>query len=394
MSTPQYRAPLRVVMLAPFGIRPKGTLQARMLPLAQALQQRGHHIEIIAPPVHNPQDANTRVVHGGVSVTHTAHTAQHEPLATLHYTRMLWHATRAYRPELLYLFKPKGYSGLAARLYQRSHPTTPLVVDTDDWEGAGGWNDVLPYPAAAKRLFAWQEYDLPRHAAAVTVASHTLQSLVWSMGVAPQRVFRVPNGIAAAQIAHTPHRTPDPDCLLLYTRFWEFPVTDVIAALVALVQHRPTVRLLVIGKGERGEEHQLQAAAQQAGIAHALDYRGWTDPADLPALFATAAAALVPLDDTLINRARCSAKLLELMAAGIPVIAAQVGEVPTFLTHNHSGILVPPGNPAALARAALALLAAPAQQYQLAQQARAALAAVTWESIAGTVEHAWGTARP
>ena len=29
---------MKIVFLAPFGVRPKGTLQARMLPLAQALQ--------------------------------------------------------------------------------------------------------------------------------------------------------------------------------------------------------------------------------------------------------------------------------------------------------------------------------------------------------------------
>ena len=44
----------RITMLAPFGIRPKGTLSARMLPLAQALPRRGHRVSIVAPPVQNP----------------------------------------------------------------------------------------------------------------------------------------------------------------------------------------------------------------------------------------------------------------------------------------------------------------------------------------------------
>ena len=61
----------RITMLAPFGIRPKGTLSARMLPLAQALTRRGHCVSIIAPPVQNPQDAGHRDIYAGVPVTHT-----------------------------------------------------------------------------------------------------------------------------------------------------------------------------------------------------------------------------------------------------------------------------------------------------------------------------------
>jgi hypothetical protein len=44
-----------------------------------------------------------------------------------------------------------------------------------------------------------------------------------------------------------------PPTLLLYTRFWEFDLRDLLQSLVAIVGRRPDVRLLVIGKGERGE---------------------------------------------------------------------------------------------------------------------------------------------
>ena len=84
---------------------------------------------------------------------------------------------------------------VAALLARALRPRLPLVVDSDDWEGWGGWNDLLPYPASAKRLFAWQERDLPRRADAVTVASRTLQTQVWGSGVPPEEVFYLPNGI-------------------------------------------------------------------------------------------------------------------------------------------------------------------------------------------------------
>ena len=47
------------------------------------------------------------------------------------------------------------------------------VVDADDWEGPGGWNDDprAGYSGAAQRVFAWQERFGLSHADAWTVMS-------------------------------------------------------------------------------------------------------------------------------------------------------------------------------------------------------------------------------
>lgn len=382
--------PLRIAMLAPFGIRPKGTLSARMLPLAQALVERGHTVTITAPPVHNPQDAGQRTLYAGVPVEHLARPTLPGAPGALQWIVALFQQALAIRPDVLHLFKPKGYSGLAALLARITHPRLPLVVDTDDWEGRGGWNDILPYPRLAKELFAWQERDLPRRAQAVTVASRTLETQVWGAGVPPERVFYLPNGIRAASLpTSTVRREHSRPTLLLYTRFWEFNVPDLIIALAAIIIHYPTARLLVIGRGERGEEYDMLRLAARAGIASAIDYRGWIEPDAIPAFLATADIALVPLNDTLINRARCSAKLLELMAAGLPIVAGQVGQVSEYIEHQHSGLLVPPADSAALARAILLLLEHADLRVRLGAAARTAVNAFRWERLVPDVEQAY-----
>ena len=75
------RSTLTIAMIAPFGVRPKGTLSARMLPLAQALVRRGHTVSIVAPAVQNPEDAGTRVEHGGVWVSHVRRSSLPGPAA-------------------------------------------------------------------------------------------------------------------------------------------------------------------------------------------------------------------------------------------------------------------------------------------------------------------------
>src|SRR5690242_11378859 len=102
---------LRITMLAPFGIRPKGTLSARMLPLAQALARRGHSVAIVAPPLQNPQDAGRRDSYDGVPVTHTPLPRLPGPAGVAQQVQWLLRAALAERPDVLHLFKPKGYSG-------------------------------------------------------------------------------------------------------------------------------------------------------------------------------------------------------------------------------------------------------------------------------------------
>lgn len=54
---------------------------------------------------------------------------------------------------------------------------------------------------------------------------------------------------------------------------------------------------------------------------------GWEDGDSMRDYFAAADLAICPLEDSLLNRARCPAKLVDLLAAGLAVVADDVGEV-------------------------------------------------------------------
>jgi glycosyltransferase involved in cell wall biosynthesis len=385
-----------LVMLAPFGIRPKGTLGLRMLPLAQELAARGRRVTIVAPADLNPEDGGTSVEHGGVVVEHLP--AAGGGLAGMARTSLrMARRARALRPGLIHLFKPKGYGAMAALLLRRVQPALPLVVDSDDWEGRGGWNERLPYPTHLKLLIDWQERTLPRLARAVTVASRALQTQVWGSGVAPERCFYLPNGIRAGRRT-LPTRAEgrarlgldERPTALLYTRFWEFPVRDVVAALVGVLAHEPALRLLVVGTGEHGEERELEALARRAGVAHALDQRGWGDEPIIAAALAAADVALYPMSDGLINRAKAPVKLLEFMQARLPIVAAGVGEVLEYLDYGACGLVVAPADPGALAAGLRTLLREPERAAELGARARQRVEAVfNWSRLAAIAEQAY-----
>jgi glycosyltransferase involved in cell wall biosynthesis len=402
------KLPMRIAMIGPFGLRPKGTMAARALPLAQALAARGHAVTLILPPWNWPEDAGRTWEEGGVLIQNVALPPRLPLAGHALLTARLVRRALAWQPDVIHCFKPKAYAGLAAwtiyGLRRLGRTQARLVVDSDDWEGRGGWNEVEAYSGAQKRFFAWQERWGLTHCDAVTVASRALETLAWSLGVPPDRLFYVPNGFSAGagdeghlgqasgQRAREALGLGDGPVLLLYTRFVEFRPDRPIQVLKRMVAAVPTARLLVVGQGLRGEEAHLLQAAQAAGVQDHVIYAGWLTGKALAAAFAAADLALYPYDDTLLNRTKCSAKLIDLMAAGVPVIADAVGQNVEYIVSGQSGVLVPPGDIEAMAAAAVELLCAPpnvraALGQAAAQRVRRVFA---WERLALEVERAYG----
>ncbi|MGQ9523063.1 MAG: glycosyltransferase family 4 protein, partial [Anaerolineae bacterium] len=390
---------MRIVMIGPFGLRPRGTMSVRALPLARALAARGHAVTLLLPPWQNPQDAGRCWEEAGVRVENIPLPPRVSLLFHWQTARRLAARALALRPDVVHFFKPKAYSGLAHFLLAlRPRARRPrLVVDSDDWEGPGGWNDMTDpasgrplYTPAQRRFFTGQERWGLTHADAVTVASRTLESLVWALGVPPRRVFYVPNGWSGAEVPPAPRAHEGSPVILLYTRFFEFPVSRVVGLLRRVRERVTQARLLVVGEGLFGEETRLLEEARQAGLAEAVEYVGWAEPEELPNIFARATLAIYPFDDTLINRAKCPVKLLDLLGAGVPVVAEEVGEIREAIRHGETGWLVPSGDEVAFAEGVLRLLEAPALRRRLGLQAAQEIRQRrSWAHLATVVERAY-----
>ncbi len=398
---------MRIVMVGPFGLRPRGTMSVRALPMAKALAARAHTVTVLLPPWQNPEDAGQCWEEDGVAVENI-HLPPHIP-GLFHLLTALRLARRALalHPDVVHLFKPKAYSGLTHWLLALlPHARRPrLVVDSDDWEGAGGWNEIGGYTPAQRRFFAWQERWGLTHADAITVASRTLEGLIWAMGVPRGQVFYVPNGVGEwrLDIGDWKPREGKYPVILLYTRFFEFPVSRVIEVLLRARERVPGARLLVVGKGFFGEEDELLRLATQSGLTvtphaprptHDVTYFGWVPPDTLPTYFVQADVAIYPFDDTLVNRTKCSVKLLELLAAGVPVVAEAVGQNREMIRHGETGWLVPSGDVLSFVEAVVRLLGDTQLRERLGRAAtRDVRERFAWERLVKAVERAYGVRR-
>ena len=81
--------------------------------------------------------------------------------------------------------------------------------------------------------------------------------------------------------------------------------------------------------------------------------------------------------------------LIEAMAAGLPVIASRVGGIPALVDHDVNGLLVPPGDAAALAAAISRVLTEPGTAARLAAAARQTAQRYTWPALARQVAAAY-----
>jgi glycosyltransferase involved in cell wall biosynthesis len=399
-------------MVGPFGLRPRTTMRARALPLGRALVERGHRVTMLLPPWQNPEDAGR----AWEDCAHAEHGVQIEnmPLPVRlpgwFQSKLTWALVRralVLQPDVIHGFKPKAYAGLVHRCLALCVPRLPVVVDTDDWEGPGGWNDLNPYAPGLQRVFAWQERWGLRHADAVTVASRALQTLTWAMGGTPERVFYLPNGVEETGTTYEEEVALSSDSrpvLLLYTRFFEFDVRRLWRIVRRIRDRCPDVRLLVVGKGLFDEEGVLLTLAQDTGwrILNShydwhedfgdadLIYTGWVPYENLSMYFTQADVALYPFDDTLINRTKCPVKLLDLLRAGVPVVGDAVGQIVENIRPGETGLLVPPGDDVAFAEAVLTLLEDEALRCAMSLRARQDVRErFAWHKLAAVAESAY-----
>ena len=215
--------------------------------------------------------------------------------------------------------------------------------------------------------------------------------------MAPGRVFYVPNGVVNWETGKLGNREANSTNLpihhptmLLYTRFFEFQVERVVDVFQRVLAEVPQAKLLVVGRGFFGEEERLKELMQEAGMADHLIYVDWVEPGELPAYFAAADVAIYPYDDTLINRTKCAVKLIDLMAAGVAVVADDVGQNGEYVVHGVSGLLVRAGDTDTFALSVVELLRDESLRAKLGKGAQSRVfGEFNWGKLVERVEEAY-----
>jgi len=150
-----------------------------------------------------------------------------------------------------------------------------------------------------------------------------------------------------------------------------------LEAFARFVRRHPESRLLLVGDGAARAKLEEQASA--LGLAQRAHFTGPVSPGEVPGLLASMDVGVAPYP-ALRNFYFSPLKVYEYMAAGLPVVASQLGQLQKLIEPEIDGLLVPPGEVLALVAALERLKGDPELRLRLGQAARAkVIPGHTWD---------------
>jgi glycosyltransferase involved in cell wall biosynthesis len=216
----------------------------------------------------------------------------------------------------------------------------------------------------------------------IAVSAAVADDIATQLQVPRDRIRVVPNGVAIDDLEHAPSSNAaarrSPTVLTLARLAPQKGLPYLLRAAAML----PGVSFVIAGEG--AERASLEREARDLGVSDRVTFVGFRT--DTAALLAEADILVLPS----VNEGLPLA-VLEAMAAGRPVVATAVGGTPEIVHDRETGLLVPPADPGALARAIGELLADPPLARRLAEAGRALVrsrlsSAATARGVAGVYD--------
>jgi glycosyltransferase involved in cell wall biosynthesis len=178
---------------------------------------------------------------------------------------------------------------------------------------------------------------------------------------------------------------PSGKTLLFFGLLRDYKGLDV---LVRALPRIPDARLVVAGDPLDPVE-QVQALAAKLGVADRIEWRlGFVPDGEVPGLMASAAAVVLPY-----RKLDSSGVLAAAIGYRRPVVVSDVGSLGEIVREFGAGLVVPPGDEAALGDACARLLSNPAELARAHEGAERAASELTWEASAQEHERVYDAIR-
>jgi len=259
-----------------------------------------------------------------------------------------------------------------------------------DWADLWGRRGIADERAGLQgRLVSWldvaTEASVHEAADGATVISTFLERQMRELGMAPERIHRLPVGSNAdlirPQLVDEMRRRygiPGESMVLASGGFAPYDRQLLLETMKHLRALEPTALLLVVG----GESRAVVRAAKKAGLAEAVRSFGVVAYEELGSLLACGDVMILPLGNRPLNAARFPNRFGDYLAAGRPIATNPTGDVGEVVKHEGVGI-VAPDEPALFAEAIFDLLRdRPRRQRQGRRARELAETRYSWTALA------------
>lgn len=267
-----------------------------------------------------------------------------------------------------------GYFPTWVGALRRRLGRSPLVISPHADRGAG--------TPSSRRYARGVARGTLRAADRVVALTATERRLLVELGVDEHRLSVIPNGIDLGEFDPSPLGSSidlgsAPARLLFVGRVYpsQKGLLPLVHAFARLPRDTPA-ELRIVGEDWGGAEP-VRAAARRLGISDRLVLLGGLPRAAVVREYCSADVVVVP---SLFEP--FGIVLLEAMAAGVPLVASDVGGIPDVVENERTGLLVPPGDVLALSTAIERLLRDAPLRRKLAVAAHERVQAYSWAALA------------
>ena len=367
---------MRIGIVCPYSFDVPGGVQFHVRDLAEHLVDTGHEVSVLAPADDDtPLPWYVEAAGRAVPVKYNGSVARlaFGPVSAARVRRWLGDGDF----DVLHLHEPISPSLSMLALWAATGP----IVATFHTANLRSRAMQAAYPILRP--------SLEKISARIAVSEDARRTVVEHFG---GDAVVIPNGVYVDRFASAPTRrswsgTPERPTVAFVGRIDEprkgLPV--LAAAVPAVLASRPGARFLVLGRGD-GEEALEGLGRRERAAVELLGPLGDDDKA---ALLRSADVFVAPHT----GGESFGIVLVEAMSAGAPVVASDLGAFRRVLGDGALGVLVPAGEPGALASALLRLLDDPAERSRLSAAASREVRRYDWDRVAGQVLAVYETVR-
>ncbi len=268
-------------------------------------------------------------------------------------------------------FGPWG--GLTGWLLQRLHRTRLLVYQDRDFEPG-----LVPYRLRQTYTAAIERFCIKRADLVCSIGYFLAERRRRESG---RTVHVIPNGVEWDKFAPARNCARSGYNLVYVGNVIEWGgLEHTIRALARIRQSHPASQLLIVGDGLPAYVAGLRFLVEDLGLRECVEFLGLRPPEELPGLLARGRIGLANSKPVAFRKYACPLKVMEYMAAGLPVIATQDTEAAKMLSRYECGVAIP-YDVDALTGAVLRLFDHPARWQSMRDSGIRASAQLTWDNV-------------
>ncbi|MBI4051643.1 MAG: glycosyltransferase family 4 protein [Elusimicrobia bacterium] len=305
---------------------------------SQELIKRGHPVAVACRP---EGDLAQRLQKAGVKIYPLRIFQDYDVFSAFRLSRI----AHEFQADLLHAHHPQSHAMALLASYFRP---LPVIVTR---------RVIYPIPRNPFSAFKYRSRKISKY---VAVCQAATQELILG-GVEKERISVIPSAVEINrwESAHTQRNHLNGKKPAIVTMVGHYaPIKGheiLLRAAAKVLREMPQTIFRLVGR----DTEKLRALAQDLQIANQVEILG--ERSDVPELLSQTHLYVMP---SLMEGIGTS--LIEAQAAGVPVVASEVGGLPDVVDKDETGVLVPPGNPKALAEAILKLLTHPQEAEKMA----------------------------